>query len=92
MGYSSFDSNSSIVSNISRIFPLFFFLIAALVCMTTMTRMVEEQRTQIGILKALGYSNGQIAGKYLFYSGSGAFLGAVLGFFAGCKVAIPSIT
>lgn len=86
MGYSSFDSNSSIVSNISRIFPLFFFLIAALVCMTTMTRMVEEQRTQIGILKALGYSNGQIAGKYLFYSGSGAFLGAVLGFFAGCKV------
>ena len=85
-GYSSFDSNSSIVSNISKIFPLFFFLIAALVCMTTMTRMVDEQRTQIGILKALGYSNAQIVGKYMFYSGSAAFLGAVLGFFAGCKV------
>ena len=86
MGYSSFDSNSSIVSNISKIFPLFFFLIAALVCMTTMTRMVDEQRTQIGVLKALGYSNSQIVGKYMFYSGSAAFLGAVLGFFAGCKV------
>ena len=86
MGYSSFDSNSSIVSNISKIFPLFFFLIAALVCMTTMTRMVDEQRTQIGVLKALGYSNAQIVGKYMFYSGSAAFLGTLLGFFVGCKV------
>ena len=85
-GYTSFDSNSSIVSNIAKIFPLFFFLIAALVCMTTMTRMIDEQRTQIGVLKALGYSNAQIVGKYMFYSGSGAFLGAVLGFFAGCKI------
>ncbi len=85
-GYSSFDSNSSIVSNIAKVFPLFFFLIAALVCMTTMTRMVDEQRTQIGVLKALGYSNSQIVGKYMFYSGSAAFLGSVLGFFAGCKV------
>lgn len=85
-GYSSFDSNSSIVSNIAKIFPLFFFLIAALVCMTTMTRMVDEQRTQIGVLKALGYSNSQIVGKYMFYSGSAAFLGTLLGFFVGCKV------
>ena len=85
-GYASFDSNSSIVSNIAKIFPLFFFLIAALVCMTTMTRMVDEQRTQIGVLKALGYSNSQIVAKYMFYSGSAAFLGAVLGFFVGCKV------
>ena len=85
-GYSSFDSNSSIVSNIAKIFPVFFFLIAALVCMTTMTRMVDEQRTQIGVLKALGYSNGAIAGKYLFYSGSAAFMGAAVGFFAGCKI------
>ena len=89
-GYSSFDSNSSIVSNIAKIFPVFFFLIAALVCMTTMTRMVDEQRTQIGILKALGYSNAQIVGKYMFYSGSAAFMGAVTGFFIGCKV-FPSV-
>ena len=85
-GYASFDSNSSIVSNIAKIFPLFFLLIAALVCMTTMTRMVDEQRTQIGVLKALGYSNSQIVGKYMFYSGSAAFLGAIVGFFVGCKV------
>lgn len=85
-GYSSFDSNSSIVDNISKIFPVFFFLIAALVCMTTMTRMVDEQRTQIGILKALGYGNAAIAGKYLFYSGSAAFLGSIAGFLIGCKV------
>ncbi len=85
-GYSSFDSNSSIVSNIAKIFPVFFFLIAGLVCMTTMTRMVDEQRTQIGVLKALGYSNAAIVGKYMFYSGSAAFLGTIVGFFVGCKV------
>ena len=85
-GYSSFDSNSSIVDKIAKIFPIFFFLIAALVCMTTMTRMIDEQRGQIGVLKALGYSDAAIAGKYLFYSGSAAFLGAVVGFFVGCKV------
>lgn len=85
-GYSSFDSNSSIVSNIARIFPVFFFLIAALVCMTTMTRMIDEQRTQIGVMKALGYSNSSIVFKYMFYSGSAALIGAVLGFFVGCKV------
>lgn len=85
-GYSSFDSNSGIVSNIAKVFPVFFFLIAALVCVTTMTRMIDEQRTQIGVLRALGYSNAQISAKYLFYSGSAAFLGAVIGFFAGCRV------
>lgn len=85
-GYSSFDSNSSIVSNVAKVFPVFFFLIAALVCMTTMTRMIDEQRTQIGVLRALGYSNARISAKYLFYSGSAAFLGAVTGFFAGCRI------
>ena len=85
-GYSSFDSNSGIVSRVAVVFPVFFFLIAALVCMTTMTRMIDEQRGQVGVLKALGYSNAAIAGKYLFYSGSAAFLGAVVGFFAGCRI------
>ena len=64
-------------------FPVFFFLVAALVCMTTMTRMVDEERTQIGVLKALGYSNGQIMSKYLFYSGSAAVIGSVTGYAAG---------
>lgn len=85
-GYSSFNSNTDIVSRVAVVFPLFFFLIAALVCMTTMTRMIDEQRGQVGVLKALGYSDAAVAGKYLFYSGSAAFLGAVAGFFAGCRI------
>ena len=85
-GYASFDNDSSIVDSIAKVFPIFFFLVAALVCMTTMTRMVEEQRSQIGVLKALGYSNRRVIGKYMFYSGSAALIGTVLGFFAGCRV------
>lgn len=85
-GYASFDNNSDIVSNVAKIFPVFFFLIAALVCMTTMTRMIDEQRSQIGLFKALGYSNAFIAGKYMFYSCSASFLGAVTGFIIGCRV------
>ena len=82
-GYVCFDNDTSIVAAISVVFPVFFFLVAALVCMTTMTRMVDEQRTQIGVLKALGYSNGQIMAKYLFYSGSAAVVGSVAGYAAG---------
>lgn len=82
-GYVSFNNDSSIINGISKVFPAFFFLVAALVCMTTMTRMVDEHRTQIGIFKALGYSNGTILGEYMFYAGSSAALGAVLGFIAG---------
>ena len=83
IGYASFDSDSSIVNGIANVFPVFFFLVAALVCITTMNRMVEEQRTQIGVLKALGYSESSIMGKYLFYSGSAAGIGCLLGFFGG---------
>ena len=83
VGYVCFESDTNIVAGVSRVFPLFFFLLAALVCITTMTRMVEEQRTQIGVLKALGYSEGSIMGKYLFYSGSAAGLGCLIGFFGG---------
>ena len=82
-GYVCFESDSSIVEGIANVFPVFFFLVAALVCMTTMNRMVEEQRTQIGVLKALGYGEGKIMGKYLFYSGSAAFTGCVAGYFVG---------
>jgi len=86
VGYACFESDSRIVDGIARVFPIFFFLVAALVCMTTMTRMIDEQRTQIGVLKALGYSNGAIAGKYLFYAGSAAFIGCTIGFFVFCYV------
>lgn len=86
IGYSTFEQNSNIVHNIAKIFPAFFFMVAALVCMTTMTRMMEDQRGQVGILKALGYSNGSILFKYMFYSGSAATLGSIIGFFVGCNV------
>lgn len=83
IGYACYESDSNIVAAIANVFPVFFFLVAALVCMTTMNRMIEEQRTQIGVLKALGYSDGAIMGKYLFYAGSAAFLGAVAGCLGG---------
>lgn len=83
-GYATFESNADIVSSIAKIFPVFFFLVAALVCMTTMTRMVDEQRTQMGVLRALGYRRGSVLAKYLFYSGSAGLIGAVSGFFFGC--------
>ena len=84
-GYACFDNDTSIIAAISLVFPLFFFLVAALVCVTTMKRMVEEQRTQIGVLKALGYSRHQIIGKYLFYSGSAAITGSLLGYALGSR-------
>ncbi|MCM1173709.1 MAG: FtsX-like permease family protein [Blautia sp.] len=83
IGYACYESDSNIVAAIANVFPIFFFLVAALICMTTMNRMVEEQRTQIGILKALGYGNAAIMGKFLFYAGSAAVLGAVLGLAGG---------
>ena len=83
IGYACYESDSNIVAAIANIFPLFFFLVAALICMTTMNRMVEEQRTQIGVLKALGYGNAVIMGKYLFYAGSAAAVGAIIGCVGG---------
>ena len=87
-GYVCFDNDTSIIAAISVVFPAFFFLVAALVCMTTMTRMVDEQRTQIGVLKALGYSNAQIMGKYLFYAGTAALVGSGIGFLLG-SIGLP---
>ena len=82
-GYVALDSNSNIVSGVAKVLPAFFLLIAALVCITTMTRMVEEERTQIGTLKALGYSNLAIMGKYLLYSSSAALIGCGIGIAIG---------
>ena len=90
IGYSCFENDSQIVDGIAVVFPVFFFLVAALVCITTMSRMIEEQRTQIGVLKALGYGEISIMSKYLIYSGSAAILGCVGGFFLGCY-AFPAI-
>ena len=83
IGYSCFESDSEIVEQVARIFPIFFILVAALVCMTTMSRMVEEQRTLIGVFKAIGYSDRAIMARYLFYSGSAAFIGCIIGYTVG---------
>ncbi len=90
IGYNSLESASDIVQGVSRVIPVFFLLVASLVCITTMTRMIDEERTQIGTLKALGYSNGRIISKYLIYAGSGAVLGCGLGVLAG-SAAFPVI-
>lgn len=90
VGYMAVDSNSDIVAGVSRVFPVFFLLVAALVCITTMTRMVEEERTQIGTMKALGYGDWAIISKYLIYAGSGAVLGCGLGVVCG-SIAFPKI-
>lgn len=83
IGYVCFQNDSNIIEGIANIFPVFFFLVAALVCITTMNRMVEEQRTQIGVLKALGYGEITIMAKYMIYSGLAALSGCVFGFLAG---------
>lgn len=83
VGYVCLKNDSGVVKGIANVFPVFFFLVAALICMTTMNRMVEEQRTQIGVLKALGFSEGKIMEKYLFYSGSAAISGTLIGYVLG---------
>ena len=83
VGYKFFENDSAIISAIARVFPIFFVLVAALVCVTTMTRMMNEQRTQIGVLKSMGYSRFSVLKKYLFYSGSSGLLGCLIGYFAG---------
>lgn len=90
VGYASLDSSSDIVEGVSRVFPAFFLLVAALVCITTMTRMVDEERTQIGTLKALGYSNAAIISKYMLYAGTSAVFGCGLGVLMG-SVVFPTI-
>lgn len=84
--YSSFYGDAQKIDSIAKVFPVFFILVAALVCLTTMTRMVEEQRTQIGTYKALGYSSARIAGKYLFYAAAAAAAGSCIGVAVGLQL------
>ncbi len=90
VGYDSFYGNSVKVESISKIFPVFFCLVAALVAMTTMTRMVEEERTQAGVLGALGYGNGTILWYYVGYCLSACVPGCVAGVLIGSKL-FPSV-
>ena len=90
VGYASFEQDSAIIEKISVVFPVFFFLVAALVCVTTMTRMVDEQRTQVGVWKAMGYDKGLVSLKYIIYAGSAGLIGSVIGFFL-CTWFIPRV-
>ncbi|MDI6619759.1 MAG: ABC transporter permease [Clostridiales bacterium] len=76
--------------DLATVFPIVFFLVAALVCLTTMTRMVDEERTLIGTFKALGYPNGKVAGRYLKYAASASLIGSILGIIVGFWL-IPTI-
>ncbi len=82
-GYSEYASNAERIDQIAMIFPVFFLLVAALVCLTTMSRMVEENRTHVGTLKALGYSSGRIMAHYMCYALIAAAVGSLIGAFGG---------
>ncbi len=83
LGYVCFENDTSIVRSISSVFPVFFFLVAALICVTTVSRMVEEQRSQLGVLMALGYSRMKVMGKFLIYAGTATVIGCVSGILLG---------
>ena len=81
--HAGFGENAERMTNIGRVFPVLFFLVAALISLTTMTRMVEEERTRIGTMKALGYSRGDIASKYLRYAFYATLGGGACGVLVG---------
>lgn len=84
--YRDYGSAADRMGGIAKVFPLFFFVVAALVCLTTMTRMVDEQRQEIGTLKALGYSKISIAAKYVAYAGVASIFGGIFGSIVGMAV------
>ncbi len=90
VGFVSFAQDTERVSNLATIFPVIFFLVAALACLTTMTRMVEEQRTEIGALKAMGFSRLSISKKYIGYAFLASLLGGVIGLGVGATL-IPAV-
>ncbi len=89
-GYVGIIQATKSMENISKVFPIVFFAVAALISLTSMTRMVEEQRTQIGTLKALGYNQFQIMGKYILYASLASIIGGILGMCVGFET-LPRI-
>lgn len=84
-GYSGYKDSINSLDNIASVIPVFFFLVAVMVCLTTMTRMVEENRIEIGTLKALGYGDLQIAWKFIIYAALASISGSILGILIGCS-------
>ena len=85
-GFTGYGQAASNMVRLAYIFPTFFFIVSTMVCLTTMTRMVEEERTQLGTLKALGYSNKMISSKYLVYAVMASLIGVILGIVIGFTV------
>jgi putative ABC transport system permease protein len=90
MGYTDFKDGTERIGGLAEILPLMVFLVAALVSLTSMTRMVDEQRTQIGTMKALGYKKPQIAFKYIFYAASASLIGSASGLIIGFRL-LPGV-
>lgn len=86
IGYVSFENDAKMVDGIAKVFPVFFFALAALVCSTTMSRMVSDERSQIGTMRAMGYSDLSIAMKYILYSGTASLIGCIGGYFGGIRL------
>ena len=84
--YVDYEKTADQIDRIAKIFPVFFFIVAGLVCLTTMTRMVDEQRVTIGVYKALGYRSRSIALKYVLYAAVASLFGGVLGVIIGMRV------
>ena len=89
-GYSGLNDAINGLDSIASVFPVFFFLVAILICLTTMTRMVEENRGEIGTLKALGYNDFEISRKFVVYASLASILGSTIGILVGCNI-LPKI-
>ena len=89
-GYLGYKDSINCLRNIASVLPVFFFLVAVLICLTTMTRMVEENRLEIGTLKALGYNDLEISWKYIIYAALASISGSILGVLIGSSV-LPSV-
>ena len=85
-GFYQYEQDTQRIDNVAKVFPLIFFIVAVLICLTTMTRMVEEERSQIGTLKALGYSDISIMFKYILYAALATIIGSMIGVAIGYRI------
>lgn len=85
-GFYQYEQDTQRIDNVAKVFPLVFFVVAVLICLTTMTRMVEEERSQIGTLKALGYSDISIMFKYILYAALATIIGSMIGVVIGYRI------
>jgi len=90
LGFYQYSQDTERINNIGKVFPLVFFVVAILICLTSMTRMIEEERNQLGTLKALGYNNVEIVLKYIIYVLLAAIIGSFIGLCIGFRI-IPSV-